>query len=1229
MSSKYKATWLQSTLERINDKMCAWWRQLSGNDRPSAGHFHRAWKLHAFDIMRIAYMALIIEGALITVILVCLNAGSRQIFAIESPGIVALLLAGYIATEQILLSFSQGRVVTLGFPFILLTTLIEGPIVAWGMATFGSSVSEILRNHCLYRDMVPNSARKWRPLFYASYQSLAAMTAAMAYIWVSNTFTALLDLEQIHIQAILVYIVTYGLIAQLLIWPHDWLINRLVMPDQVRFPRVDVLSALLVMTPIPVVLFFVYLQTSAINPWIFIAILLPAFIVLLSLMRSYVNVEKERNRLAVVDFVNRQLRESDGTMLDLTHRLMEIVFQLVRFEDIAIYAAEEKGNTLILRGRKEEYYQTVTYDLADTPPFDEDAHDVPQWLPQIEPGNTLLGEPLRDGKIRVWNDPPFRESNDPRPMQLISNLPIAILPLEAQGSGVIGQIIVTKRSFVLAERTRLEMFVNEVGNLFRVVQMHEWQIRNLYSQLKDFTRDQEQTQLAIADLVQLGVDLGRILSKISQQSYDTNLRLILNDIIRGEKGLRPLSLPKDTLIKIYEEVRGETPGMPPPTEEILNKINAIISSLSLAFTFRYQFPDIPRGPEFNRLYQKFLAALEADTIGAIIEYAQETETTLPPADSTATESARAANVQLSQLRKVGSHLARYKKTDDTDAWPRHLHRACDMLDEQERAIQRLSDPERFIFLNIINTWREAITTTLRACERGQAALRMALTANRALLLEEVTLGLRLENAGTASATHMCATLLPADDYEVVQGEAIVGLLAGGRICEVEFLIKPCVQDQIRPQFQVTFNDGQRPDRRETFADVVYLRGAPPPFHHIQSPYVAGRPLPPGSNVFFGRDDIFDFVETNTNARTRESILLLTGERRVGKTSIAKQLLVRLAKKGYLAAYLDCQSLGIDEGTHNFFLAVCDAIVESVEDTLNLPCTSPDYDELLARPQHVFERVFLPQVRELIGDKVLLLIIDEFEVLEDRVERRKLDPDIFDYLRHLMQHKDGLGFIFIGTHTLQQLATEYWSVLFNIAKHYRIGFLSRAPTADLITQPVYEDGMRYDDLAVQKIIGVTGGHPYFTQLICDFLVGVCNNEGRSYVTAQDVRDALDPIVEIGGMHLSYVWLESTPPEKSVLYALTTLLDIELRATQAAISDRVKYLGLGTDPNEISHALERLNQRSILRRSPGVITYYDFAVDLYRQWIKKYKVLDNVLGEVLDGRNDSGPRSESSE
>src|SRR6185295_4109578 len=96
-----------------------------------------------------------------------------------------------------------------------------------------------------------------------------------------------------------------------------------------------------------------------------------------------------------------------------------------------------------------------------------------------------------------------------------------------------------------------------------------------------------------------------------------------------------------------------------------------------------------------------------------------------------------------------------------------------------------------------------------------------------------------------------------------------------------------------------------------------------------------------------------------------------------------------------------------------------------------------------RPSRAFERIFLPMVFKAIGQRHLLLLFDEFEELEMRVASGKLEPTIFPFFRHLMQHGDKLGFIFVGTHRLEELSADYWSILFNIALYKRVTFLNEA------------------------------------------------------------------------------------------------------------------------------------------------------------------------------------------
>jgi hypothetical protein len=98
---------------------------------------------------------------------------------------------------------------------------------------------------------------------------------------------------------------------------------------------------------------------------------------------------------------------------------------------------------------------------------------------------------------------------------------------------------------------------------------------------------------------------------------------------------------------------------------------------------------------------------------------------------------------------------------------------------------------------------------------------------------------------------------------------------------------------------------------------------------------------------------------------------------------------------------------------------------------------------------------------------LLLLLDEFEELETAVRRGNLDSSIFGFLRHLIQHTANLSVIFCGTHRMEELAADYWSVLFNISLYRHVAFLDREEALRLIQEPVAAFGMKYDDLALEK------------------------------------------------------------------------------------------------------------------------------------------------------------------
>jgi hypothetical protein len=478
--------------------------------------------------------------------------------------------------------------------------------------------------------------------------------------------------------------------------------------------------------------------------------------------------------------------------------------------------------------------------------------------------------------------------------------------------------------------------------------------------------------------------------------------------------------------------------------------------------------------------------------------------------------------------------------------------------------------------------------------------------------------LAIRNDGRGGALNLSVGLSPTSEYTLLDQAVQIERLAAGE--EVQVTLRVCPRlaadgSHLRARFLIRYADPRGPDQVEHFADEVQLLAADQPFQFIPNPYVVGTPLQSGSPLFFGRADLLAFIEENLAAAHRNNLVLI-GQRRTGKTSLLKQLPSRLGDR-YVPVYLDGQSLGLDPGLPNFFLALATEIAFALDDR-GFDVAPPELNELADSPAATFERAFLPCVREAIGARHLLLLLDEFEELEGVVRRGSLDPSIFGFLRHVVQHTDNLSVIFCGTHRLEELAADYWSVLFNISLYRHVGFLERSEAERLIEEPVAPYGMRYDGLALEKIWRVTAGHPYFLQLLCHSLVNRHNKSSRSYVTVADVNAALEEILAAGEAHFIYLWAGSTREERLALIALSRMLPLAGHATPAQIVDYLADRGVAIERRAITEALHHLALRDVLvtagqgDMAPG--DTYRWKLGLLGLWVEKYRSLSRVVDEV---------------
>jgi len=612
--------------------------------------------------------------------------------------------------------------------------------------------------------------------------------------------------------------------------------------------------------------------------------------------------------------------------------------------------------------------------------------------------------------------------------------------------------------------------------------------------------------------------------------------------------------------------------------------------------------------EVSALHKVILQGLQAATVEQMADIAPIPEgqtTSLPPL-----------------LAKAGMHFTRIiaelkkvERVDDLNSKLIFLNNALEAL----RLAQLFEEegvrcngscctpfPEFSAMGVLLGQWEAVISSAIKDMQ-GRADLTAELVTRKLTFAPRLELSIRLANRGLNVAEDIRLRVDNCDqEYEIVEGgEQTIDILPPQDSRELAFTIKPQVAPLVGEQagrlrvcWQITYDDALSDNRTIEFGDLVEFVEAERPFRRIfPVPYVTGTPLQT-SHTFVGRQDVFEFVHEHLLGTYQNNVIVLHGQRRTGKTSILYRLNQVLAQT-HLCVLIDMQGKAA-RGEVDLLYSIADDIVYTLENK-GILVELPPRQDFQESPEFFFRSRFLRGVYDVLGEKNLLLMFDEFEELQKRVEDGKLTADIFTYLRNLMQHERKVDFVFAGTHKLEELAAEYWSILFNIAAYKKITFLTADEVTRLVTDPVAPFGLEYDPLAIERIYQVAAGHPYFTQLICHEMVVHHNETHRSYLTTTDVDAVLGRIIEQGEAHFKYIWAESGTQRRLVLLALAELLETEDAVTLDDVSELLRKRGRPLDDRALPKALNDLEGRDIVMRSGPRSSLYRFRVDLVRRWI----------------------------
>ena len=191
------------------------------------------------------------------------------------------------------------------------------------------------------------------------------------------------------------------------------------------------------------------------------------------------------------------------------------------------------------------------------------------------------------------------------------------------------------------------------------------------------------------------------------------------------------------------------------------------------------------------------------------------------------------------------------------------------------------------------------------------------------------------------------------------------------------------------------------------------------------------------------------------------------------------------------------------------------------------------DALADRGQNAYSlfEALLMQATQAAGQRTLLLMFDEYEILERLVDGGRLSADIFPYLKSLMEQPRRLAFLFTGSRPLEEMRGQYWdwARTFSPARYKRISFLTDDAARRLIVEPV-ESFLTYDEAALAAVLRLGAGHPYFTQGLCSTIVDAALQESQPTVSLAALQEAVTDLVENPLPHMIYLWNEANRAER---------------------------------------------------------------------------------------------------
>ncbi|MCL5986944.1 MAG: ATP-binding protein [Actinobacteria bacterium] len=424
---------------------------------------------------------------------------------------------------------------------------------------------------------------------------------------------------------------------------------------------------------------------------------------------------------------------------------------------------------------------------------------------------------------------------------------------------------------------------------------------------------------------------------------------------------------------------------------------------------------------------------------------------------------------------------------------------------------------------------------------------------------------------------------------------------------VEVSIPPeCLRLQINWFAEVVDGFGVE-NRGEGNMQLEVDRGTP--WHEISNwpnPYPTD-PIESPDRLYGRQDTLRNLMRVVKSGESR----YLTGQRRVGKTSVARVLLESLNKQDFIPVYAPWGEIG-----GKIFEVVCWQLCNRLRE--EAVRTQPDLEAINLPTAEEFERGFnqatvgfIRRIRATSGRNIVI-VLDDFDDVPEWVYSEETGDLFFSMLKTLTGSR-GISLIFVGGQRLRSIMQSPVAGKLNQVTPVDLGYLPREAMPQLVREPT-RGMLLFSEDSIDRIIYLSACNPFYANRICNRLWDFMIERKWKYVIAEDVeRIANETVSHDDSPLFSHFWMDGIWGQgeiqeafvninRAILYALGRLGTLEPNSLYFHFND-IKRECRCLNEQQLQKWLADLVAREVVEMHQELPSQYAIRTPYFRLWLEK--------------------------